>query len=78
MSKCTYNSIVSASEAEALKEMIFKRARERAEAMTKDVDSTYTTSIKNDIKDLHKFRKGSVIFLKILLTTSNINPLYNK
>ena len=34
-----FNSIVNRNEADALKEMIFKRARERAQAMSEDVQS---------------------------------------
>ena len=52
MSNYNYNSIVSNQEAEALKEMIFKRARERAQAMADEVDNNYTTSVQNEIMDL--------------------------
>ena len=47
-----FNSIVSNSEQDALKEMIFKRARERAQAITDEVQSNYTTNIQNDIMEL--------------------------
>lgn len=46
------SSIVSTQEAEALKEMIFKRARERAEQMDKDLQEDYTTSVQNDVMDI--------------------------
>ena len=46
------NSIVSRSETEALKEMIFKRARERAEALNKDTQTQYTTAIQKDVMDI--------------------------
>ena len=46
------NTIVSRSEAEALKDMIFKRARERAEALNVEIESSYTDSVKNDVMEL--------------------------
>ena len=52
MAGYNYNSIVSRHEAEALKEMIFKRARERAEALTNDVQEEYTSSAQNDIMEI--------------------------
>lgn len=45
-------SIVSDSEALALKEMIFQRARERAQALNDEVQSSYTSSVQTDIMDL--------------------------
>ena len=52
MSNLIKESIVSPSEAEALKEMIFKRARERAESMTQSVDKDFTASIRNDVMNM--------------------------
>ena len=52
MSNYSFNSTVSSQEAAALKEMIFKRARERAQALADDVQSTYTSSMQNDVMDL--------------------------
>lgn len=52
MSSYKFDSIVNRQEAEALKELIFKRARERAEGMTKETQEAYTSSIRNDIMDL--------------------------
>lgn len=52
MSNSILNKTVSSQEAEALKEMIFKRARERAEALAKDVQEDYTSNIQNDVMDL--------------------------
>ena len=52
MSTFGFNTTVSSQEAEALKEMIFKRARERAQALNQEVQSDYTTAIQNDIMDL--------------------------
>ena len=52
MSNYSLNSTVSRQEAEALKEMIFKRARERAQALTEDVQTSYTNSVQNDVMDL--------------------------
>ena len=46
------NSIVNRQEAMALKEMIFKRARERAEALDNDVKNSYTDDVQNDVMDL--------------------------
>ena len=47
-----YNSVVSNSEQEALKEMIFNRARERAKALSEDVQASYTTSVQSDIMEM--------------------------
>lgn len=47
-----YDSIVSKTETEALKEMIFKRARERAESLNKETQDTYTSNIQNDIMEI--------------------------
>ena len=52
MAGYNYNSIVSRHEAEALKEMIFKRARERAESLANDVQEEYTTSAQNDVMEI--------------------------
>lgn len=52
MNNYQYNSIVNRQEADALKDMIFKRAKERAESLTKDTQDSYTSAIKNDIMDL--------------------------
>ena len=52
MSSFGFNTTVSSQEADALKEMIFKRARERAQALTQDVQNDYTSSVQNDIMDL--------------------------
>ncbi len=52
MNSYSFNSTVSHQEAEALKEMIFKRARERAQALAEDVQSSYTNSVQNDVMEL--------------------------
>ncbi len=52
MQNYNYNAIVSRNEAEALKEMIFNRIRQRAEAMAKDAQNNYTTSFKEEIMDI--------------------------
>ena len=52
MNNYNLNSTVTSQEAEALKEMIFKRARERAKALNEDVQSSFTSSIQNDVMDL--------------------------
>ena len=52
MSTYSYNSIVSAQESQALKEMIFNRARERAAALADDVQESYTTSMQADVMDI--------------------------
>ena len=48
----SFNNIVNRAEQDALKEMIFRRAKERAEALTNDVQETYTSNMKHDIMDL--------------------------
>ncbi len=45
-------SIVGNSEAAALKEMIFKRARERAESLDKEVKASYTGDVQNDVMNI--------------------------
>lgn len=52
MNSYKFDSIVNRQEADALKEMIFKRARERAESITKEAQESYTSAVKNDIMDL--------------------------
>ena len=52
MSSYTVNSYVNRQEADALKEMIFRRARERAEAMAQEINSSYTNDVQNDVMDL--------------------------
>ena len=49
-----YSYIVPNSEAEALKEMIFKRVRERAEALNEETQNSYMTSAKFDVMELAK------------------------
>jgi hypothetical protein len=52
MNTSKYDFIVSNSEAEALKEMIFSRARAHAQFITESTQENYTSSIKNDVMDL--------------------------
>lgn len=52
MSTRTYNSVVNRQEAEALKEMLFNRARERAAALSEETKESYTTNVKNDVMEL--------------------------
>ena len=52
MSAYLHDSIVSAQESQALKEMIFNRARERAAALAGDVHETYTSSMQSEIMDI--------------------------
>ena len=52
MSAFLKDSIVSSQESQALKEMIFKRARERAAALAGDVQESYTTSMQSDVMDI--------------------------
>lgn len=47
-----YKSVVSKSESEALKELIFNRAKERAEALAQKTQDDYTTSVKNELMDI--------------------------
>ena len=46
------NTLVSNQEADALKEMIFKRARERAENLENNIKNSMTTSTHNDVMEL--------------------------
>ena len=43
---------VNRQEAEALKEMIFKRVRERAESMNAETQQAYTEAVQSDVMDL--------------------------
>ncbi len=43
------NSIVPPQEVEALKDMIYKRARERAQSLANEVQNSYTTSFHDEI-----------------------------
>ena len=52
MSNYNLKSIVSNSEQEALKEMIFKRVRERAQAMNDEIQNSYTKTTQNEVMDL--------------------------
>lgn len=52
MSNYNLKSIVSNSEQEALKEMIFKRVRDRAQAMNDEVQGSYTKATQNEVMDL--------------------------
>ena len=49
----SYNSdyIVSRTEAEALKDLIFKRAKERAEALANKTQEQYNKSVQNDVME---------------------------
>lgn len=47
-----YTGIVSKAETEALKELIFNRARQRAEAIAKSTQEEYTSSFRNEIMDI--------------------------
>ena len=52
MNNYSYKSIVSNTEAEALKEMIFNRVRARAEAMNKDVQDSYINNMQTELMDI--------------------------
>ena len=52
MSSYNYDSIVSKTEADALKDMIFNRVRERAEALNEETQNSYTTNVRADVMDL--------------------------
>lgn len=47
-----YNGIVSRAEADALKELIFNRVRQRTEALAKNAQNQYMDSMKDEIMDL--------------------------
>lgn len=63
-----FDSIVNKHEADALKDMIFKRARERAKAFNEDAQS--------DVMDMAResFVSKNNPFSKIIENTNNINP----
>lgn len=46
------NNIVNRAEQDALKEMIFRRAKERAEALNRDVQNNFTSSMQYEVMDL--------------------------
>ena len=75
MNNYNFRSTVSSQEAEALKDMIFKRARERAQALTEDVQTSYTNSIQNDVMDLARdsFVSSKNPFSQIVETAQNNN-----
>ena len=52
MNRLSNNSIVDRTEAAALKDMIFQRARERAEALNESVKEVHTTNAHSDIMDI--------------------------
>ena len=52
MTNISGKTVVSTQEVNALKEMIFKRARERAEALNNDTQSSYTQSAQLDVMNL--------------------------
>jgi len=53
MQNYNYNgAIVSKAETEALKEMIFNRARQRAAALAQETQNQYTSSFKDEIMDI--------------------------
>jgi hypothetical protein len=52
MSAFLKDSIVSTQESQALKEMIFSRARERAAALAGDTQDSYTTSMQTEVMDV--------------------------
>lgn len=52
MSSYKYDSIVSKSEVEALKDMIFKRAQERAEALNTETQASYTSAVQKEVMDI--------------------------
>lgn len=59
MNSTNLNGTVSYKEVEALKDMIFKRVKERAEALTSDVKSSYVENTYNDVMDLARMSFAS-------------------
>lgn len=51
MTNYNFRTTVNKQEAEALKEMIFKRARERAKTLNEETQNSYTEKIQTDIMD---------------------------
>ena len=54
MNTFSTHSTVNRQEAEALKEMIFNRVRARAEAMSQEIQTTYTDNFQTEIMELAK------------------------
>lgn len=52
MSTLGLKTTVSSQEADALKEMIFKRARERAQALVEETQDSYTKNVQTDVMDM--------------------------
>lgn len=46
------SSVVSKMEAEALKDMIFNRVKERSKALADDVNQSYMSSVQNEVMDI--------------------------
>lgn len=71
-----YNYIVSKNEVNDLKELIFKRAQERADAMAKDAQNSYMDSFKNDLMDIARNsltdKKNPFYIEKTTTETTNI------
>lgn len=60
MQNYNYNkAIVSNAETEALKEMIFNRARQRAAALAEETQNQYTSSFKDEIMDIARSSFGA-------------------
>ena len=46
------NTLVNNQEADALKEMIFKRARERAQALVDETQDSYAKNMQSEVMDM--------------------------
>lgn len=66
MNTQSYDSIVSKTEIEALKEVIFNRVKERAAALNQSVQENFTSTVQNDVMDLarNSFRSKNNPFMK--------------
>ena len=80
MNNYRFNSIVSNSEQEALKEMIFKRAKERAQAITDDIQTEYASNIQNNVMELARdsFVASKNPFSQLVETPDKTNEVTEK
>jgi len=76
MSYINSNSIVSKEEASALKDMIFKRVKDRAATLETEVNSSYTSDIQNDLMDIARssFEAKRNPFTQIAKTETKNEP----
>lgn len=73
MNNFSISTTISPREAESLKEQIFNRARERAQALNDDIENSYTSDIQSDVMNLARasFESNNNPFSKIIDKTEN-------